>query len=198
MRWLVLLLAGTAWGADPASVLRDRCLKCHGGEKVSAGFDLTKAASPRVMARIESGEMPLGGPRLSPEEVAAVKAWVEGGAKPLAAAPRKMFWAFRPVAKPPVPAGTGARTPIDAFLLEKLQAKGLGFAPRADERTLLRRLAFDLTGLPPGETQPYERAPYEKVIDAYLASPRYGERWGRHWLDVVRFGETDGGEHNFE
>ena len=195
MRWFVLAFSSLAWAAEPAavptSVLEQRCLKCHGGEKVSAGLDLTKAGSARMVERVESGEMPLGGPRLGPEEVAAVKAWVAAGSKPLTATAKKGFWAFRPVVKPAVP--PGAVHPIDAFLLQKLQAKGLGFAPKADDRTLLRRVAFDLTGMPPEGALPYADA-----VEAFLASPRYGERWGRHWLDVVRFGETDGGEHNFE
>ena len=107
MRAIVLLLAGTVWGADSASVLRDRCLKCHGGEKVSAGFDLTKAASPRGMARVESGEMPLGGPRLSPDGVAGVEAWVEAGGKPLPGPARENFWGFRRVGEAAGPAGPG-------------------------------------------------------------------------------------------
>jgi len=77
-----------------------------------------------------------------------------------------------------------------------LRDKGLAFAPPADNRTLIRRLSFDLTGLPPDPALLDE--PYDKAVERLLASPRYGERWGRHWLDVVRFGETDGGEHNFE
>lgn len=193
MRWLALVFSSLVWGADPASVLESRCLKCHGGEKVSAGLDLTQAGSTRIVERVERGEMPLGGPRLTSEEVAAVKAWVDAGSKPLRAVAKKTFWAFRPVVKPAVPKIDGATNAIDAFLLDKLRAKGLGFAPKADDRTLLRRVAFSLTGLPPDRTMPYPQA-----VEAFLASPRYGERWGRHWLDVVRFGETDGGEHNFE
>jgi hypothetical protein len=106
------------------------------------------------------------------------------------------WWAFKTPVKPPVPGGAASGNPIDGFLQARLREKELTFAPPADNRTLLRRLSFDLTGLPP--TPEELNQPYEKALDRLLASPRYGERWGRHWLDVVRFGETDGGEHNYE
>lgn len=108
----------------------------------------------------------------------------------LVEAQKRPFWSLRPVVKP-----EGAQS-IDAFLEEKLAAKGLRMNPRADHRTLIRRLYFDLTGLlPPPEA--LEKS-YEATVEELLASPAYGERWGRHWLDIVRFGETDGGEHNYE
>lgn len=110
------------------------------------------------------------------------------------------WWSLQPLTQPRVPQIGNLRSrianPIDAFLLAKLQEKGLAFAPPADHRTLLRRLSFDLTGLPPDPALLDE--PYEQAVERLLASPRYGERWGRHWLDVARFGETDGGEHNYE
>lgn len=109
---------------------------------------------------------------------------------------KRIFWSFKPVAKTDVPVIEGASNPIDAFVLSKLRSKGLDFAPPADHRTLIRRLSFDLTGLPP--TIEELKLSYDESIGRLLASPRYGERWGRHWLDVVRFGETDGGEHNYE
>ena len=89
----------------------------------------------------------------------------------------------------------GTTNPIDAFFLAKLRAKGLDLAPPADRTTLLRRLSFDLTGLPPKPELLNES--YGRSLDRLLASPQYGERWGRRWLDVVRYGETDGGEHNY-
>ena len=109
-------------------------------------------------------------------------------------AQKREFWAFRPPVKAEPPAGVSH--PIDAFIRVKLAAKGLAPAPRADHRTRIRRLSFDLTGLPPRD-EDYALT-YEQAVDRYLASPHYGERWARHWLDVVRFGETDGGEHNYE
>jgi Protein of unknown function (DUF1553)/Protein of unknown function (DUF1549) len=103
-------------------------------------------------------------------------------------AKKPAFWSLRTPVK-----GAGD---IDSFVLAKLRAKNLELAPRADQRTLIRRLSFDLTGLPP-EPDLYKLS-YADATERLLASPHYGERWGRHWLDVVRFGETDGGEHNYE
>jgi hypothetical protein len=110
------------------------------------------------------------------------------------------WWSLQPLAHLTIPQIENQKSkienPIDAFLLAKLHEKGLDFAPSADHRTLIRRLSFDLIGLPPDPALLDE--PYNMAVERLLASPRYGERWGRHWLDVVRFGETDGGEHNYE
>jgi hypothetical protein len=115
-------------------------------------------------------------------------------------AQRRAWWAFQPVMKPGVPrpaeAGVAEVHPIDAFIRAKLSAKGLSPAPQASHRDLIRRLHFDLTGLPPAPDA--LEASYEETAERLLASREYGERWGRHWLDIVRFGETDGGEHNYE
>ena len=108
-------------------------------------------------------------------------------------------WAFRPVTRPTAPAVRGqarVRTPVDAFLLSALEAKGLAFAPEADPRTLLRRVFFDLIGMPPtmDETEAFVAKPSDEawvaVVDRLLDDPRYGERWGRHWLDVARYADT--------
>ncbi|MEX2112295.1 MAG: DUF1553 domain-containing protein, partial [Pirellulales bacterium] len=115
------------------------------------------------------------------------------------------WWSLRPLRQPPVPAvndARRARTPIDAFVLQRLQARGLSLSEDADAATIVRRATFDLTGLPPTpeEVERFVANPsddaYEKLIDRLLASPRYGERWGRHWLDVVRFAESNGYETN--
>src|SRR5207253_4243653 len=109
--------------------------------------------------------------------------------------------AFRPPQAVKVPAvrdGTRVRNPIDAFVLAKLEAKGLTFAPEADRATLLRRASFDLTGLPPtpDEVKAFleDKSPdaYEKLIDKLLGSPRYGERWGRYWLDLAGYADSEG------
>ncbi len=114
---------------------------------------------------------------------------------------RQTHWAFRPVRRPPVPAArdeTWARTPIDSFIRARLEERGLEPSPPADRRTLIRRAYFDLIGLPPTAEEirafvedPDPRA-FEGVVDRLLASPRYGERWGRHWLDVARYADTKG------
>lgn len=114
-------------------------------------------------------------------------------------------WALRPVTRPQVPAVVHANWPrnaIDRFILARLEPADLPHAPEADRRTLIRRLAMNLTGLPPTpeEVESYVRDPssdaYERLVDRYLISPAYGERWARHWLDVVRFAESDGFETN--
>ncbi len=140
--------------------------------------------------------------RLSQAEVATLRAWIDQGASwpDGVTAKAEVWWSLKPLAKPPVPEvrGSWVRTPVDAFVLAKLREKGLKPSPEADRRTLIRRAYFDLTGLPPtfAEVEAFAADPapdaYEKLIDRLLASPRYGERWARHWLDVVHYGETHG------
>jgi hypothetical protein len=163
--------------------------------------------------RVRDGEMPPTKKKLTPEQVELIGRWINAGAKAErpeaeAAAPgmiltpeERAYWAFQPVRRPPVPAVLSAervRTPIDAFLLARLQAQGLAFAPEADRRTLIRRATFDLTGLPPSPEDVdaflADPAPdaYERLIDRLLASPQYGERWGRHWLDVAGYADSEG------
>jgi hypothetical protein len=119
----------------------------------------------------------------------------------------RAYWAFQPPAETqPPPAGgddqAWVRTPVDAFVLEKLNAEGLKPAPEADRATLIRRAYFNVTGLPPSPAEVADfladRSPdaWEKVVDRLLESPHYGERWGQHWLDVVRFAETEGFEYD--
>ncbi len=120
---------------------------------------------------------------------------------------RASHWSFQPLQGPEPPAvhdTSWPRTPIDRFLLAKLEAEGLTPAPDADRRTLIRRLTFDLTGLPPtpveidaflNDTSPEA---YERLVERLLASPRYGERWARHWLDLVRYAETAGHEFDYD
>ncbi len=116
-------------------------------------------------------------------------------------------WSFQPVARPEVPALSESASvliinEIDSFLLKKLNASGLTFSPEADRETLLRRLSFDLTGLPPTPEEvdaflaDREEGAYERVVARLLNSPHYGERWAQHWLDVARFAESDGFEHD--
>ncbi|MFN4261222.1 MAG: DUF1549 and DUF1553 domain-containing protein [Gemmataceae bacterium] len=124
----------------------------------------------------------------------------------LAAAPKPLHWSFLPRGKPMIPQVTDPnfliRNPIDAFILERLRRAGLRPAPAAERRTLIRRLSFDLIGLPPTPAEidafVQDEAPdaYERLVDRLLASPHYGERWARHWLDVVRYAETEGFEYD--
>ncbi len=129
----------------------------------------------------------------------------------IAAAPAgEPHWSFRPRSRPDVPrfddaaARAWVRTPVDAFVLRRLRAEGLHPVPEADRRTLIRRLTFDLTGLPPTPEQidafVSDAAPdaYERLVDRLLADAHYGEQWGRHWLDVVRYAETEGFEYDRE
>jgi hypothetical protein len=118
-------------------------------------------------------------------------------------AEERSHWAFQPVGKHAVPTIAGrrwVRNPIDAFVLARLEAAGLRPAPEADRNTLIRRLSFDLTGLPPGPEEVAafggDRSPfaYERLLDRLLASPHHGVRWGQHWLDLARYADTDGFE----
>ena len=118
-----------------------------------------------------------------------------------AAEERSASWAFKPAVRPTLPEVAGkdwSRTSIDRFILSKLEASGLSPSPEADRRTLFRRMTLDLTGLPPRweEIDAFVRSrdplAYEKAVDRLLASPQYGERWARHWLDTVHFAETHG------
>jgi hypothetical protein len=127
---------------------------------------------------------------------------------PAATTAGEPHWSFRPRSRPAVPIISNLksqiRNPIDAFVLARLCAQGLRPAPEADRRTLIRRVTFDLTGLPPTpeEVDAFVSDPapdaYERLVDRLLADPRYGEQWGRHWLDVVRYAETEGFEYDRE
>ena len=146
--------------------------------------------------------------KLADEEIAALREWIAAGAEwgdeTLSEAPRSDWWAFQPPTKPEVPAGHGGGHPIDAFIAAKLAEQGLTPAPRADRRTLIRRASFDLHGLPPSydETAAFERdaadddEAWKGLVERLLASERYGEKWGRHWLDLVRYGDTSGFEQD--
>ncbi len=159
--------------------------------------------------------------KLPAEEIAILTRWVELGA-PWPVGPesgpsglarsfdlreRSKHWSWQPAREPAPPAvrdDAWPITPVDRFLLAKLEAKGLKPAPEADRRTLIRRVTFDLIGLPPtpAEVDAFvdDRSAdaYEKVVDRLLASPAHGERWARHWLDLVRFAETSGHEFDYE
>ncbi len=166
-------------------------------------------------------QMPPKG-KLSDKEIAILTAWVKGGAPwpddgPITKgttaafdlhARAKTHWSFQLIHRPALPKFTGrdgqATNEIDRFLLAELSRAGLNFAPPAEKRVLLRRIYFDLIGMPPRPEEMdaflKDESPqaYEKVVERLLASPHYGERWGRHWLDLVRFAETQGHEFDYE
>ncbi len=172
----------------------------------------------RHVAAQEQPRMPLGG-KLSEDEIALLKVWIDRGAEwdagvtlaaPAVQSPtaekkftdaQRKYWAFQKVVKPAVPSvknRSWIRTPIDAFILAKLEERHIKPNPPADKVTLIRRAYFDLIGLPPRPEQvqaflsdPSPQA-FEKVVSELLASPHYGERWGRHWLDLARYADTQG------
>ena len=152
----------------------------------------------------EQPAMPPVGDLLNPSEVRLIFRWIAEGAEDDTPAARGMeahkWWSLRPLKRPPVPEEdlSWIRNPIDLFILAKLKEHGLAPSPEADRRTLIRRLSYDLHGLPPtpNEVDAFvnnsSAEAYEKLVERLLASPRYGERWGRHWLDVVHYGESHG------
>jgi len=201
---------------DPAAnatrILESRCHSCHSAQTKMAGVQLTSTADiaqnkDRLLAAIGySGKvkMPPSGKLPVVEEQALAK-WIADGAKWPAALTTKTdaapnWWSFRKVVRPPVPVSAG--NPIDFFVNAKLGFAKLAPAPRADQRTMIRRATFDLHGLPPtlAEIEAFvadnNTDAYEKLLDRLLASPRYGEKWGKHWLDLARYGDTSGFEQD--
>jgi mono/diheme cytochrome c family protein len=234
---LLPLLAGPAAAAEPVDYVRDvkpvlakNCYACHGAEKQRSGLRLDtaaallrggnagpavvpgKGAESLVVKAVTGADgvkaMPLKGPRLAPDEVARLRAWIDAGAKapaneaPQAAVIKTDHWAFRAPVRPAVPQVRNSqyaiRNPIDRFVLARLEKEGLAPSPEADRVTLIRRLSLDLLGLPPTPAQVDEfvadAAPgaYERLVERLLASPHYGERWGRWWLDQARYADSNG------
>ncbi len=177
-----------------------------------------QAEKSLLLEMIAGGQMPPEGEKkLSDEQVGRIRRWITSGAaaavsaEPPESAPKTNlaggeFWAFRrlsPPGVPPLPALDGAaRTTVDAFVLAKLQEHGLRYAPQADRLTLLRRACYDLVGLPPTPEQidafAADNRPdaYERLLDQLLASPHFGERWGRHWLDAAGYSDITGGDND--
>ncbi|MEW4530671.1 DUF1553 domain-containing protein [Maioricimonas sp. JC845] len=195
-------------------------LSLQSAEGLKAGGDSGAAivagdpqSSPLIDAVTpEDGEaaMPQDGDPLSPDELAVLRRWVAQGAKwpdglilEEAAVTDTDWWSLKPLMRPPLPTlsdedAAWCRTPVDRFIRHQQRERGLTSMGQADRRTLIRRLYFDLIGLPPtydeveafvADTRPQA---YERLVDRLLASPHYGERWARHWLDVVHYGDTHG------
>jgi mono/diheme cytochrome c family protein len=233
--FITFLLIAFSAAADPREqfetkvrpVLASNCYACHtqsamGGLRLDSRESIMKGGGngpalipgkpgESLLIKVteqthERLKMPPGG-KLKPEEIAALREWIESGAywpaeQPVTTAKsaeyvitpeQRAFWSFQPVKRPTVP--QTAANPIDAFVLARLDAEGLKPAPRADKRTLIRRATVDLTGLPPSpedvESFLKDDSPdaFAKVVDRLLASSRYGERWARHWLDVARYAD---------
>jgi mono/diheme cytochrome c family protein len=184
----------------------------RGGESGVAAIEPGKASASLLMRYVSGTDaklvMPPSGPRLTEAEVGVLREWIDAGAAyPEAVVseapkvdPRLAHWAFHAPVKPKVPVVRGkawVRNPIDAFVLSKLEAKGWKPAIRATNADLLRRVYLDLTGLPPTiEEQDSFRGDWNGLVRRLLARPSYGERWGRHWLDVVRYADTNGYERD--
>ncbi len=215
---------------DVRPLLKAHCFHCHGeGGKKEGGVDFRlrrfmlhktddgpvmvpgNAEASHMVQLVRSGKMPKGEKKLAPSEVALLEQWIAAGAPTLRDEPETIpavyitdeernFWSFRPIGKPAVP--DGETNPVDAFIAVPLRAAGLDFQPEADRVTLLRRLSFDLTGLPPSpeEVAAFVNDPaadaFEKQVDRLLASPHYGERWGRHWLDAAGYADSEGHEED--
>lgn len=215
------------FSAQIAPLLTEKCLSCHHTGQAKGELDLTSRVSlieggesgltvtpgdPQASLFIEyiSGDeplMPKGGEKLSEAEVALLTEWVKQKlpwpAELVLDPDDAKWWSLKPLVRPHFPEVANewrsrVRNPIDAFVLAKLSEQNLSPSPEADRRTLIRRLKFDLHGLPPTpeEVEEFVNDPdplaYEKLIDRYLTSPRYGERWARHWLDVVHYADTHG------
>jgi cytochrome c553 len=217
---------------DVQPIFAGSCYGCHGTQKQKAGLRLDVKGvalqggddgpvivpgkgADSLLVRLVAGldrdrVMPPRGQRLSPDQIAILRAWIDQGApwpggvdKP-SVIDQAVHWAYKPLTRPTPPLVADPKwarwpcNPIDQFVLGKLLEKGLTPSPEADRGTLIRRVTFDLTGLPPstGEVGAFLADPdpgaYDKLVDRLLSSPRYGECWARHWLDCVHYGDTHG------
>jgi mono/diheme cytochrome c family protein len=214
---------------DVQAIFQERCWDCHGADTregglrldqkrhALAGGDSGESIVPgepenSLLITYVSGEdpdrlMPPDGDNLSADEVAALKAWIKQGAvwpdgvDPEVEAPT--HWAYQPITRPQPPEVSDAESvvnAIDRFVVSRLEQEGIGPSPEADRHTLIKRLHYDLLGLPPtpDEVDAFlsDSSPgaYERLVDRLLQSPHFGERWGRHWLDAARYADSDGYE----
>ncbi|HRX56635.1 MAG TPA: DUF1549 domain-containing protein, partial [Verrucomicrobiales bacterium] len=189
-------------------LLRERCYACHGALKQKGRLRLDTAqrilaaeviANGELLARVTSQDpekrMPHEGAPLKPAQIAILRRWIDAGTpapeNEAEEADPKSHWAFQRIERPPVPAGAFCN-PVDAFLGAKQSGHSLKVQPEAERSILIRRASLDLTGLPPTEAQLTSQAPFEETVDRLLESPQYGERWGRHWMDVWRYSDWYG------
>ena len=220
---LSLSAAEVRYATDVAPLLQKRCYACHGAGQQMSGLRLDqKDAAMRViqpgnsanskLIRMVTGAdgkiMPPAGAPLTAAEIATLRAWIDSGADWGAvttskAASAATHWSFRKIERPALPAvknAAWARNPIDRFILARLEKEGIAPSAEADRATLFRRANLDLTGLPPTpqevdeflrDTRPDA---YERAVDRLLASPHFGEKWARYWLDLARYADSDGYE----
>ena len=220
--------AGDGFASKVRPLLEERCLPCHGPDSQASGLVVTTvegllaggarrgpAITPghpgeSVLIRALKGEfaprMPIGKPPLSPPEISMIEDWIAE----YEPAPSESTAAWKPFERPRRPTPPEVKqeswtaNPIDRFILARLEEKGIKPAARADRRGLMRRVYFDLIGEPPApdEVEAYladqQPGAYERLVERLLADPRYGERWGRRWLDVARYADSTGGEANRE
>jgi hypothetical protein len=196
-----------------AGLRLDRKAEAQRGGDSGPWFEPGNSAESLIIEKVAgldpAGIMPPEGDRVSAAEIGLLRAWIDQGASwpdgvdADGGAARPVHWAFiapRRHAPPEVHDATRVRNPIDRFLLARLEREGIGFSPEAGRATLIRRLTIDLLGLlpTPEEVRAFAADPrpdaYERLVDRLLASPHFGERWGRHWLDLARYADSDGYE----
>ena len=206
--------AAPGYNRDIRPILAANCLQCHGpdaqGRKGKFRLDIEAEArehaintaqpdQSELLRRIASSDPavqmppPNSGKVVTAEQATTLKTWIRNGAR------YEKHWAFEPISKPQPPAVAGASSAIDRFVISALKSRGLALSPAITKTQWIRRVTLDLTGLAPtwqeveAYTQDTSADAKEKVVDRLLASPRYGERWGRHWLDLARYADTHGG-----
>ena len=232
---LIFLPSAGTFASEPVDYTRDikpiftkHCVECHSADKHRSGLRLDagqlilkggnsgavviagKAAASKLVQAISwsagAPKMPSGGSKISESEIAAIRAWIDQGAKfpadeKIPRSAKLDHWSFQPVNRPDPPAVKNpawCRNAIDRFVLARLEHEGIGPSPEADRVTLIRRLYLDLLGLPPSPEEidaflaDSRPDAYDRLVEHLLASPHYGERFGRDWLDIARYADSNG------